>query len=458
MGANMNHAPLFRYFIEGAGSNSWEKPIREGKYLRDACASGIDASHFHAFRQRTLRRSASGASVLFTEVDSYLAVTGQCPSIWDLRAQVVSLGERGSCSEEMIQEALNLLAEVEGFQPRPESFDWAVQQSRAQTERDELFENLARAGQMGSQDPTAALDFLATLSRSRPTRTAITTWAEVAEERVQRYVESDGTGMIGLPLGIQALDSRTGGLGKGELCLIFGRQKRGKSWLATYIAKNILDRNLNLLLYSGEMRINTYLDRICGLTLGIDPLLIRKGKIPNTEDESKYLELSRQAAHNHIGQNFSFLRAPRITLSQLESVILQAEDRRQRKFDLVILDPIYKLRSGTQASGPDYEWAQMADVASGVKDLAETLDVPIIATHQITRDAEINKLHGGAAAKYSDAFGDECDYMLELTAKPHGEWEILMSGGRHCEDNWSFILLVDMEKGQILEPVSARRA
>ena len=192
-------------------------------------------------------------------------------------------------------------------------------------------------------------------------------------------------GIVGVPTGLDDLDERLGGLHKSDLVIIAGRPSMGKTALATniayYAAKKILDQNKksSIAFFSLEMSSEQLSTRILSEQSRIKSNDIRRGKV--TEEEfNRLIETSRS-----IHQLPLYIdETPAITISTLSNRARRI--KRLFGLDLIVVDYIQLMATGSKR----YEGRvqEISEITQGLKALAKSLNVPVLALSQLSRAVE----------------------------------------------------------------------
>mgnify|MGYP001341143715 FL=1 len=192
-------------------------------------------------------------------------------------------------------------------------------------------------------------------------------------------------GIVGVPTGLNDLDSRLGGMHKQDLIIIAGRPSMGKTALATNIAfhaaKNIEKKGSKSVVafFSLEMSSEQLSTRILSEQSRIRSNDIRRGKVSEKEFE-KFIETSK----NIFELPLYIDETPAITIAAISN----RSRRIKRLFglELIVVDYIQLMKS---SSRKEYNRVQeISEITQGLKALAKELDVPVLALSQLSRAVE----------------------------------------------------------------------
>tara|TARA_B100000945_G_C20395023_1_gene604351 strand:- start:229 stop:1653 length:1425 start_codon:yes stop_codon:yes gene_type:complete len=192
-------------------------------------------------------------------------------------------------------------------------------------------------------------------------------------------------GIVGVPTGLDDLDERLGGLHKSDLVIIAGRPSMGKTALATNIAyhasKKILDENKksSIAFFSLEMSSEQLSTRILSEQARVKSNDIRRGKV--TEEEfNRLIETSRNVHELPLYID----ETPAITISALSNRARRI--KRLFGLDLIVVDYIQLMSSGSKRY--DGRVQEISEITQGLKALAKSLNVPVLALSQLSRAVE----------------------------------------------------------------------
>jgi len=192
-------------------------------------------------------------------------------------------------------------------------------------------------------------------------------------------LQSEGSGLAGLPSGYHDLDYMINGLHAGELVVVAGRPSMGKSALAVNIAEHIaIEKKVGVGIFSIEMsKEQLALRMLCGRAR-ISQQKLRAGKLRD-EDWSRLTIAGGPLSEAPIFIDDS------PTLSSLE---IRAKARRlksQHNIGVIIVDYLQMVHGAGHYENRQQE---MANISRGLKALAKELSIPVIALSQLSRMVE----------------------------------------------------------------------
>lgn len=195
-------------------------------------------------------------------------------------------------------------------------------------------------------------------------------------KELERRLESGG--ISGLCTGFTGLDTRMCGLQPGNLIIVGGRPKSGKTTFAMNIASNVaVTQNKPVLVFSMEMSRTELLDRMIASVGGIPFGLLRSGTVFGTDYNSSISPTARRIKHSQL---YIDDRAA-LSIAQMRS----AARRQHRKTPLALIVVDYLQLARAKAESRVME---ITMISQGLKALAKELGVPVIALSQLSRKSE----------------------------------------------------------------------
>ena len=271
---------------------------------------------------------------------------------------------------------------------------------------------------VGNDDPEQAVTHLirelSKLGRGSKVTRSLTDGK--ALERLDRYLQRKDAvdqGMtIGLQTGLFFFDEDSIGLAPGNLVGIIGNTSVGKSWLLEYISLAAYIKNeARVLFISPEMTIDEIevrWDTLAARFHGVEfsNLGLARGRGIDVDAYKAFLEKVQTRKDwitceaNEQGGAF--------TLAAIEDLASQTNP------DVVAIDglPLLGTEKGYKGAA---QWERLADIVSGLKNLAKTRNYVIIITNQATRDAEGRDDPRLKDSGYSYAFVQACDQVVMIS-------------------------------------------
>jgi replicative DNA helicase len=222
-------------------------------------------------------------------------------------------------------------------------------------------------------------------------------FAEATKDALQmaeRALNSGGH-LSGLTTGLEAMNSKIGGLHRSDLIIVAGRPGMGKSSLATNMAFAAAQRFLRdqedgiapekgagapVALFSLEMSADQLATRILAEQSGITAENLRMGRITQHE----FRDLARAAAELQ-SLPLYIDDTPGLTIAALRTRARRL--KRQKGIGMVIVDYL-QLLQGTGRNSNDNRVNEISEISRGLKTLAKELDVPVVGLSQLSRAVE----------------------------------------------------------------------
>jgi len=187
--------------------------------------------------------------------------------------------------------------------------------------------------------------------------------------------------LVGVPTGFVGIDHYLGGMQRSDLLIVAGRPGMGKSSYMLSIAYHAAIReNLRVAIFSLEMSKKQLMQRLLSYDTHVDLYRLRNGHIQDHEWD--LLMASRERLHTdrmHIDDTGG------ITLAEL-----RAKARRlhaQQGLDLLIVDYLQLMHADSHHRNGNRE-QEVAQISTGLKELAKELDIPVMALAQLSRAVE----------------------------------------------------------------------
>jgi len=226
-------------------------------------------------------------------------------------------------------------------------------------------------------------------------------------------LEALETSVVGLQTGVEALDKRINGLIPGSLTILVARPKVGKSTMLMGWAKNICYAASNpkpLLYIDTEMSTKEVRTRMLSNLSGVKERIISNGSYRTNTD---YRERVRKAAEIMAHGEFYHKYVPGVTIDQVVSL----GKKYYVNHGIAALFFDYVKVTDTSQLANVKEHQLLGNIASGLKDLAGELSIPVVTAAQIGRaGANTGYLRADMIAD-SDRLLRYCNTLLGLCRK-----------------------------------------
>lgn len=236
-----------------------------------------------------------------------------------------------------------------------------------------------------------------------------------AEEKLISRAETPNQ-ILGIATGYDNFDRYTNGLRPGDLVFICARAKMGKSTMLQNMATNIAYRESNgrneaVLYIDTEMDEDSQEDRILANLTGLPIVEIENGTYSidtafgkKEEKKAKVKEALKLMTDNQ----FYHVYMPDFTVNRIEALARQYQIRHDIK--ILIFDYIKMPEASASSLKTAQEYQMLGFLASGLKDIAGRLKIPILSACQENRNDV-----GGSSKDASNVGGS--DRILQLATK-----------------------------------------
>jgi replicative DNA helicase len=197
-------------------------------------------------------------------------------------------------------------------------------------------------------------------------------------DEIETRFKSTGE-VVGLSTGFSDLDDMLGGLRGGQMIVVAGAAKMGKTTLALNFSQSILRSGKYGLFFSMEMSAQELFERRVAYEGGIDSNMMRVGfkNDSNSENWNKFnaglLSVKEQA--------LIVDDTPALHINQIKTRARIA--KKKYGIDFIVVDYIGLARGDGESQN-----IRVQNVSQGIKALAKELDVPIIALAQLNRSGQ----------------------------------------------------------------------
>ncbi|KKM23579.1 hypothetical protein LCGC14_1613750 [marine sediment metagenome] len=178
--------------------------------------------------------------------------------------------------------------------------------------------------------------------------------------------------------GFLALDRKLGGLRKGEMIILGARPSMGKSALALDIAANVAREKGRVAFFSLEMGKVSLVQRLLCREAEVDLFLMIRGRLEMEERRKVSRVLGRVMRYQIFIDDERTMTVPKML----------AESRRlqtMQGLDLVIIDYLQIMDSVGRFENAN---RMVTAMSKGLKQMAGTLDVPVLVLSQLSRESE----------------------------------------------------------------------
>lgn len=192
-------------------------------------------------------------------------------------------------------------------------------------------------------------------------------------ERLDSAIEGTASPLIGIPSGISELDKILGGFQPGQLIIVAARPGGGKTALALKFAASIASRGVITPFFSIEMTDKEIIGRLVSMQSKLPTSILRKSNL--SVDECRALLKACEILHElPLYVNDS---------SDITTAGIQSELKRLgHEFGIVFIDYLQIISIPKK----DSREQEVASITRALKRMAKSMNVPIIAMAQLSRD------------------------------------------------------------------------
>ena len=189
----------------------------------------------------------------------------------------------------------------------------------------------------------------------------------------------------GVPTGLDEFDHKTGGLRKSDLIILGARPSQGKTALALNIAHHAcVECGMPVAFFSLEMGRNSIFERMLGAAAMVEIHKLRTGWFDRNKWSDLTRELGRLSAAPFYIDDTSGIS---ITELRMRARRLASELKKQGKeLGLIVIDYLQLIRGGERRI--ESRQQEVSEISRMLKDLARTLNVPVMALSQLSRKNE----------------------------------------------------------------------
>jgi replicative DNA helicase len=205
-------------------------------------------------------------------------------------------------------------------------------------------------------------------------------------DRMEALQRGDAA-LRGVATGARALDRMLGGgLHRADLVILAARPSVGKTALALSIAEVAAARGQTVALFSLEMSEEQVLHRVLAMRAHVDVQALRTGALSDEDWRAVYA-----AAPGVTDLPLVVDDTPGLSIADLAARAKRL--MRERPYDLLIVDYLQLMAGGSGAHGDgaarsENRQQEVSVISRGLKGLARTLDVPVLALSQLSRAVE----------------------------------------------------------------------
>lgn len=219
------------------------------------------------------------------------------------------------------------------------------------------------------------------------------------DEAIDTYTKAKTTGVVGLKYGFPSLDIRTGGQGVGELWIVMGYMKAGKSTMLLNMANNVWHSGKNVVYFSAEVSKKVLDRRLTAMNMYVPINAIKQGTL-TSEDEARMYQFYND--NKQMKNSLYIVDRGAMTTDYIRAKV--QELKAIMPVDLVVVDYLGICRTtNCKSNAKEYEY--IGQIAWDLRDIAKLEQVPLLTAHQSNKEHGISK---------SIDVGRHCDLLLQI--------------------------------------------
>ena len=202
------------------------------------------------------------------------------------------------------------------------------------------------------------------------------TLAEIARENKSKYFKEKKK-EDRILIGFDKLDNLLGGLTRGDMIVLAARPAVGKSALSTQIARNLSKQGLRIGIYNLEMNDDQIYERF----------LVNESSLSlNRVRNANYFLGDEEERFNNANEEIEKLENIIVTSDGYKKVSEIMHESKNMDFDVIIIDYLQLLEPEGTYKGN--RTSEVGEISRKIKQLAKTLNIPVIALSQLNRASE----------------------------------------------------------------------
>jgi replicative DNA helicase len=259
--------------------------------------------------------------------------------------------------------------------------------------------------------------------------------AESVLDKLEAAYENKGKATL-VKTGIAKVDGIIGSFNSTDFVVVGARPAVGKTAFAVTMSNNLSLEGLRVGFFSTEMSHVEIGKRINSQLSGINSF-----KYKNSDFSPREWSLVSNAASVFSKTKFRIFDKPAITVGE---IVMQSRAwSMDGGLDVIIIDYLTRIRHDKQFSNQNLK---VGDIATELKNLARTLNVPVIALAQLNRDAA-GRLPTMADLRDSGIIEQEADAIL-LLHREENESFVIVEKNRHGEADYKLSVAFEKTTGR----------
>lgn len=234
---------------------------------------------------------------------------------------------------------------------------------------------------------------------------------------LERYAMTEN-GVLGIPTGLAELDSTLGGLVAGRLYVIAARTSRGKSVLCAQAAVAAAAAGHRVHAFSMEMNPAQFSGRMLQADAEVDRRDLRND---SPMREYSWAKINRSFGNlSPLPITFDPRESP--TIAEIRTSARQQHSR--APLGLVIVDFLQRCTVDAKLMRDGNNWLGVGEIAKGLKSLAMSLNVAVLAACQLNADAEERRPTMAMLGQAQGIISTEADAIVLLHPEDLARWKM----------------------------------
>lgn len=244
-------------------------------------------------------------------------------------------------------------------------------------------------------------------------------------DKLDTALDAKDSGGLGIKTGIVDLDKALGGMHPSDMVVVGARPGVGKTSFGLSVLMNIAKQGKRIAIVSSEMAVDQLMLRVTALEAGIAGNKLRDVDL----EEADWTRITAMT-NRLVNMNFRIYDKPSITIAD---VMLQSKAwMLDGGIDFIVIDYLTRVKPVKSCGN---QVLDVGDVVTGMKNVARTLNIPVMVLAQLNRDAA-NRRPVMSDLRDSGVIEQEADQILMLYRDYENELnpaEIILEKNRHGE-------------------------
>lgn len=232
-------------------------------------------------------------------------------------------------------------------------------------------------------------------------------------------------GGLGIKTGIRKLDDYTGGMHPSDLIIVGARPAVGKTAFCTTVLLHVAKQGKKVGFISTEMSVTQNMERISSMVSTVSAKKIREADL----DDDEY---SKLIASTSKIREFPFFICDKSRMTVSEVSMQCRSWLLSFGLDFIVIDYLTRIKPDKSTGNQNID---VADVVTGIKNIARDLNIPVMCLAQLNRNIEnrADKRPMISDIRDSGVIEQEADGIWMLHRPGNGSAEVIVEKNRHGE-------------------------